>query len=77
MNLLFNKCDGFGEFINVFNVEYDVGEIEDVFGCVFFKWELFNDFCMVLIVDVNNGDGGLCFYIVLIDEVGLDCYFGG
>ncbi|MEQ3638528.1 MAG: TonB-dependent receptor [Alteromonas sp.] len=76
-NLSFNKRDGLGEFINVPNAEYDVGETEDVSGRVSVKWEPSNDFRMVLTADANNGDGGLRPYTVLIDEVGSARYFGG
>ncbi|AXT39376.1 TonB-dependent receptor [Alteromonas sp. BL110] len=77
MNLAFNKRDGLGEFINVPNAEYDVGETEDISGRVSLKWEPSNDFRMVLTADANNGDGGLRPYTVLIDELQSDRYYGG
>ncbi|OJF69157.1 TonB-dependent receptor [Alteromonas sp. V450] len=77
MNLSFNKRDGLGEFINVPNAEYDVGETEDISGRVSVKWEPSNDFRMVLTADANNGDGGLRPYTVLIDEVPTGRYFTG
>ena len=77
MNLAFNKRDGLGEFINVPNAEYDVGETEDISGRVSLKWEPSNDFRMVLTADANNGDGGLRPYTVLIDEVPTGRYYTG
>ena len=77
MNMAFNKRDGLGEFINVPDAEYDVGETEDVSGRLSVKWEPSNDFRMVLTADGNNGDGGLRPYTVLIDELQSDRYYGG
>ncbi|GGW90086.1 TonB-dependent receptor [Alteromonas halophila] len=77
MNLAFNKRDGLGEFINVPNAEYDVGETEDISGRFSVKWEPSEDFRMVLTADANSGDGGLRPYTVLINEVGSARYFGG
>ena len=77
MNLSVNKRDGLGEFINVPDAEFDVGETEDVSGRISVKFEPTNDFRMVLTADANNGDGGLRPYNVLIDEAGSDRYAGG
>lgn len=77
MNLAFNKRDGLGEFFNVPNAEYDVGETEDISGRMSVKYEPTNDFRMVLTADANNGDGGLRPYTVLIDEVQSSRYYGG
>ena len=77
MNMAFNKRDGLGEFINVPDAEYDVGETEDVSGRLSVKWEPSNDFRMVLTADGNNGDGGLRPYTVLIDELQSERYYGG
>jgi iron complex outermembrane receptor protein len=77
MNLAFNKRDGLGEFFNVPNAEYDVGETEDISGRMSVKFEPSDDFRMVLTADANNGDGGLRPYTVLIDEVQSDRYYGG
>lgn len=69
MNIAFNTRDGLGEFINVPDAEYDVGETEDLSGRLSVKFTPSDDFRMVLTADANNGDGGLRPYTVLIDEV--------
>ncbi len=69
MNLGFNRRDGLGEFINLPNAEYDVGETEEVYGRFSMKYEPTDTFRMVLTADANNGDGGLRPYTTLIDEI--------
>ncbi|MDO7085255.1 TonB-dependent receptor [Pseudocolwellia sp. AS88] len=77
MNLAYNTRDGLGEFINVPNAEYDVGETEDISGRVSVKYEPFDDFRMILTADANNGDGGLRPYTVLIDELPGGRFYSG
>ncbi|AMJ95607.1 TonB-dependent receptor [Alteromonas stellipolaris] len=77
MNLAYNTRDGLGEFINVPNAEYDVGETEDISGRISVKFEPSDDFRMVLTADANNGDGGLRPYTVLIDEMPEGRFYAG
>jgi len=77
MNLAYNTRDGLGEFINVPNAEYDVGETEDISGRVSVKYEPSDDFRMILTADANNGDGGLRPYTVLIDELPGGRFYSG
>jgi iron complex outermembrane receptor protein len=59
---------GIGDFINLPNASVEVGETEEIFGRLGFKYE--NDsFSVVIAADANDSDGGLRPYTTLIDEL--------
>lgn len=69
-NIGFNSRDGIGEFINLPNAKWDVGESEEVYGRFSMKYEPSDSMRFTLTADANNGDGGLRPYTALIDELG-------
>ena len=77
VNIGFNQRDGLGEFINIPDAEYDVGETEDFYGRVSLKYTPNDDLSFVLTADANDGEGGLRPYTTLIDEVPTGAYFTG
>lgn len=68
LNVGYNQRDGIGEFINLPDAEYDVGETEEVFGRFSVKYAT-DDFSLVVTADGNKGRGGLRPYTTLIDEL--------
>lgn len=68
-NLGFDRRGGIGEFINLPNAEYDVGENQEFFGRVSVKYDAGENFRFVLTADANDGRGGLRPYTTLIDEI--------
>ncbi len=76
-NAGYNQRDGLGEFINVPDAEYDVGETQEAYGRVSVKFTPNDDFSLVLTADGNDGEGGLRPYTVLIDEVPNGAYYTG
>jgi iron complex outermembrane recepter protein len=77
VNAGYNARDGLGQFINVPDAEYDVGETKDQYGRVSVKFVPNKDFNMVLTADANDGEGGLRPYTTLIDEVPNGAYYTG
>ena len=73
----FNRRDGIGEFINVPDAEYDVGENEELYGRLSFRWAPSDDFSLVVTADMNDNEGGLRPYQTLIDEVPTGAYYQG
>ncbi|GLS27610.1 TonB-dependent receptor [Marinibactrum halimedae] len=65
INLGYNERDGVGDFINVPDAEYDVGELEEMYGRFSVKYTQ-GDFSLVATADGNNGKGGLRPYTTLI-----------
>jgi iron complex outermembrane receptor protein len=76
-NAGYNARDGLGEFINVPDAEYDVGETKEVYGRLSVKYAPNDDFSVVLTADANDGEGGLRPYTTLIDEVPSGAYYTG
>lgn len=76
-NAGYNSRDGLGEFINLPNAEYDVGETKEMFGRVSVKYAPNSDFSLVFTADANDGEGGLRPYTTLIDEVPNGAYYTG
>lgn len=76
-NAGYNQRDGLGEFINVPDAEYDVGETQEAYGRFSVKFTPNDDFSLVLTADGNDGEGGLRPYTVLIDEVPTGAYYTG
>ncbi|MBU3004878.1 TonB-dependent receptor [Paraglaciecola arctica] len=76
-NAGYNARDGLGEFINVPDAEYDVGETKDLYTRLSVKYAPNTDFSLVLTADANDGEGGLRPYTTLIDEVPTGAYYTG
>lgn len=77
LNAGYNARDGVGDFINLPNTEYDVGETKEWYGRVSFRYAPNDDFSMVITADANDGEGGLRPYTTLIDEVPTGAYYTG
>ncbi|MFQ3251243.1 MAG: iron complex outermembrane receptor protein [Glaciecola sp.] len=77
LNAGFNARDGLGEFINVPDAEYDVGETQEFYGRLSVRYATNDDFSLVLTADHNDGEGGLRPYQTLIDEVPTGAYYTG
>ncbi|MFW8591434.1 TonB-dependent receptor [Glaciecola sp. 2405UD65-10] len=76
-NAGYNSRNGLGEFTNVPDAEYDVGETEEIYGRLSVKYVHSDDFSLVLTADHNDGEGGLRPYQTLIDEVPNGAYATG
>ena len=76
-NAGYNARGGLGDFINVPDAEYDVGETEEVYGRFSLKYAPSDDFSVVFTADANDGEGGLRPYTTLIDEVPTGAYATG
>ncbi|MCC2604310.1 TonB-dependent receptor [Planctobacterium marinum] len=72
MNIGYTERDGLGEFYNLENPKWDVGETQEVYGRFSVKYEPSDSLRFILTADGNNGDGGLRPYTALIDELGPD-----
>ncbi|MBD1583901.1 TonB-dependent receptor [Pseudoalteromonas sp. S16_S37] len=68
-NMGFNRRGGLGEFVNLPNAEYDVGENQEFHGRVSVKYNASEDLRLVLTADANDGEGGTRPYTTLIDEL--------
>jgi iron complex outermembrane receptor protein len=67
-NAGYRSRGGIGDFVNLPNAGQEVGETEEIFGRLAFKFE--NDaFSLVLAADANDAEGGLRPYTTLIDEL--------
>ena len=75
-NFGYNARDGLGDFINVPDAEFEVGETQEFYGRLSVKYQK-DDFSLVLTADHNDGEGGLRPYTTLIDEVPTGAYFTG
>ena len=73
----YNSRDGIGEFINLPESSFDVGESREFYGRVSFKYTASDDFSLVLTADRNDGEGGLRPYTTLINEVPTGAYYTG
>lgn len=77
LNAGYNQRDGLGEFINIPDAKYDVGETQEAFGRLSVKFVPADDVSLVLTADANDGKGGLRPYTTLIDEVPNGAYYTG
>ncbi|WP_105168919.1 TonB-dependent receptor [Pseudoalteromonas sp. T1lg23B] len=68
-NIGFNRRGGIGEFVNLPNAEYDVGENQEFHGRVSVKYNASEDLRFVFTADANDGEGGTRPYTTLIDEL--------
>jgi len=64
----YKRRDGIGDFINLPNAGVKVGEIQETFGRLTYRYAPSDDFSIVVSADMNNGEGGLRPYTTLIDE---------
>ncbi|WP_133467958.1 TonB-dependent receptor [Paraglaciecola marina] len=76
-NAGYNSRDGLGEFYNVPDAEYDVGETKELYGRLSVKYAPNDDFSLVVTADANDGEGGLRPYTTLIDEIPTGAYYTG
>jgi iron complex outermembrane receptor protein len=60
--------DGLGDFVNLPNAGVEVGEIQEVFGRVTYRYAPGDNFSLQISADANEGKGGLRPYTTLIDE---------
>jgi iron complex outermembrane receptor protein len=67
----FKKRDGVGDFVNLPNAGVEVGEIQEIFGRVAFRYEPNDDFWLTLALDGNDGKGGLRPYTTVITPGGF------
>ena len=65
----FKKRGGVGTFLNLPNAGVDVGETEEVYGRVAFRFNVSQDASITIAADANDGMGGLRPYTTLIDEL--------
>ncbi|MBQ4847454.1 TonB-dependent receptor [Pseudoalteromonas sp. MMG005] len=68
-NLGFNRRGGLGEFTNLPNAEFDVGENQEFHGRFSLKYNASDDLRVVFTADANDGEGGTRPYTTLIDEM--------
>lgn len=71
----FKNRDGIGEFPNLPNSGLKVGENEEVFGRLAFRFS-FDDVDVTIAADANEGKGGLRPYTTLIDELPNGAVYG-
>ncbi len=76
-NAGYNRRDGLGEFINLPEAKYDVGESREMHGRFSLKYNVNEQFRVVFTADANDGEGGLRPYTTLIDEVPNGAYYTG
>ena len=60
--------DGLGDFVNLPNAGVEVGEMQEVYGRVTYRYAPSDDFSLQISADANEGKGGLRPYTTLIDE---------
>ncbi len=68
----FKNRGGLGSFVNLPNAGIKVGETQEVFGRIAFRYES-DDVAITFAADANDGEGGLRPYTTLIDELGANC----
>jgi iron complex outermembrane receptor protein len=69
----FRSRDGVGKFRNLPNAGVEVGEMQEVYGRLAYRYAPSDDFSIQIVADANNGKGGLRPYTTLIDELGAEC----
>jgi len=67
----YKSRDGIGDFVNLPNAGVEVGEMQEVFGRVSYRYAPSDDFSLLISADANDGKGGLRPYTTLIDEAPL------
>jgi iron complex outermembrane receptor protein len=60
--------DGLGDFVNLPNAGVEVGEMQEVYGRVTYRYAPSDNFALQISADANEGKGGLRPYTTLIDE---------
>ena len=65
----FKKRGDIGTFLNLPNAGVGVGENEEVYGRVAFRFDVSEDATLTIAADANDGKGGLRPYTTLIDEL--------
>ena len=68
-NLGYNRRGGLGEFVNLPNAEYDVGENREYHGRFSAKYTANDDLKFIFTADKNDGEGGTRPFTTLIDEL--------
>ena len=76
-NAGYNRRDGLGEFINLPEAKWDVGESEEMYGRFSLKVQASDDLKFVVTADANDAEGGLRPYTTKIDEVPNGAYYTG
>lgn len=76
-NAGYNQRGGLGEFINLPEAKYDVGENREFHGRVSVKYDATDDLSFVVTADANDAEGGLRPYTTLIDEMPNGAYYTG
>lgn len=76
-NAGYNRRAGLGEFINLPEAKYDVGESREMHGRFSLKYNVNEQLRVVFTADANDGEGGLRPYTTLIDEVPNGAYYTG
>ena len=64
----YKSRDGLGKFVNLPNADVEVGESQEVFGRLAFRYAT-DSFSIVVAADANDLKGGLRPYTTLIDEL--------
>ena len=64
----YKSRDGIGKFVNLPNAGVEVGEMQEVYGRLTYRYAPSDDFSIVVSADANDGKGGLRPYTTLIDE---------
>tara|TARA_R110002096_G_scaffold5508_5_gene25744 strand:- start:14783 stop:16924 length:2142 start_codon:yes stop_codon:yes gene_type:complete len=64
----FKNRGGLGNFVNLPNAGIKVGETQEIFGRIAFRYES-DDVAITIAADANDGEGGLRPYTTLIDEL--------
>ena len=72
----FKNRGGVGDFLNLPNAGLEVGEVQEVFGRLAFRFELNEDASLTIAADANDGEGGLRPYTTLIDELPNGAVYG-
>jgi len=76
-NAGYNQRGGLGEFINLPEAKYDVGENREFHGRVSVKYDATEDLSFIVTADANDAEGGLRPYTTLIDEMPNGAYYTG
>lgn len=64
----FKNRDGLGDFVNLPNAGVEVGEMQEVFGRIAYRYAPSDRFSLTIAADANDMKGGLRPYTTLIDE---------
>ena len=65
----FKNRDGLGDFVNLPNAGVEVGEMQEVYARLAWRYAPSDDFSIVIAADANDGKGGLRPYTTRIDEL--------